>query len=177
MNCPASVEANQPLEIGFMVRQHGVTPLSGQTPVITARLDGSTESVIVEASEEGEVGHYVATLTLPQTGEWQWSIQAFTGTQPMPALTVVEATVAVAQNRTSTINLKHFAFARRRSWPACRSRRIVRIAKESTLGGSFCSGWFTRQRSWICFGGSPTQSRSEERGAGSACRIFLHLTS
>ena len=26
---PGQVEANQPLEIGFMVRQHGVTPLSG----------------------------------------------------------------------------------------------------------------------------------------------------
>jgi hypothetical protein len=94
---PGQIEANQPLEIGFMVRQHGVTPLSGQTPVITARLDGSTESVIVDAVEEGKAGHYVATLTLPKTGEWQWSIQAFTGTQPMPALTVIEAPAVVVK--------------------------------------------------------------------------------
>ena len=101
---PGEVGANQPLEIGFMVRQHGVTPMSDQTPVIRAHLADSTESVIVEASEEGEVGHYVATLTLPQTGEWQWSIQAFTVNQPMPALTVVEATLAVTKSEPVTPN-------------------------------------------------------------------------
>ncbi|MBC7879340.1 MAG: cytochrome c [Anaerolineales bacterium] len=95
---PGDVEANQPIEIGFMVRQHGVTPLGGESPVIRAHLADSTESVIVEASEEGEVGHYVGTLILPKSGEWEWSIQAFTGTQPMPALTVIEATVAVAES-------------------------------------------------------------------------------
>lgn len=94
---PGQVEANQPLEIGFMVRQHGVTPLGGESPVIRAHLAGSTESVIVEAHEEGEVGHYVATLTLPQTGEWEWSIQAFTGTQPMPALTVVDPALVASE--------------------------------------------------------------------------------
>lgn len=95
---PGNVEANQPIEIGFMVRQHGVTPLGGESPVIRAHLADSTESVIVEASEEGEVGHYVATLILPKSGEWEWSIQAFTGTQPMPALTVVDATIAAPQS-------------------------------------------------------------------------------
>ena len=74
---PGQVEANQPLEIGFMVRQHGVTPLGDQSPIITAHLDGSTQSVRVVADEEGEVGHYAATLTLPQSGEWQWEIEAF----------------------------------------------------------------------------------------------------
>jgi cytochrome c2 len=99
---PGNVEADQPLEIGFMVRQHGVTPMSGQTPLVKAHLANSTKSVIVEASEEGEVGHYMATLTLPQTGEWSWSIQAFTVDQPMPALIVVEPSVAVAKNEPAT---------------------------------------------------------------------------
>ena len=107
---PGQVAANQPLEIGFMVRQHGVTPLGGESPVIRAHLANSTESVIVEASEEGEVGHYVATLTLPQTGEWQWFIQAFTVNQPMPALTVVDsAPVASEHVKTAPNSLPLFA--------------------------------------------------------------------
>jgi len=95
---PGNVEANQPLEIGFMVRQHGVTPLSGLSPTIRADLAGSSESIRVTAVDEGIAGHYAATLTLPQTGEWQWSIEAFGGAQPMPALTVVEAASVVAKS-------------------------------------------------------------------------------
>jgi hypothetical protein len=100
---PGQVEANQPLEVGFMIRQHGVTPLSGQSPVIRAHLDGSTEAVRVVAEEKGEVGHYAATLTLPQTGEWQWEIEAFGAAQPMPALTVVEAAMAVTKSEPATV--------------------------------------------------------------------------
>lgn len=99
---PGNVEANQPLEIGFMVRQHGVTPLSGLSPVIRARADGSSKSVIVEAVDEGKVGHYVATLTLPQSGQWEWSIEAFGGAQPMPALTVVDAPIALTKSEPVT---------------------------------------------------------------------------
>jgi cytochrome c2 len=90
---PGDVEANQPIEIGFMVRQHGVTPMTDLEPMITAFLEGSKESVTVIATEEGEVGHYVATLILPKSGEWQWGISAFTVNQPMPPLTVLEASV------------------------------------------------------------------------------------
>jgi cytochrome c2 len=89
---PGEIVVGQPLEIGFMVRQHGVTPLAGLTPTITARQAGSIISK--EAKAQGETGHYVATLTIPQAGEWTWSIEAFTGSQPMPALSVIEATVA-----------------------------------------------------------------------------------
>lgn len=95
---PGNVETNQPHEIGFMVRQHGVTPLGGLSPVVRAQAADSGKSVIVEAVDEGKVGHYVATLTLPQSGEWEWAIEAFGGTQPMPALTVVNASMAVTKN-------------------------------------------------------------------------------
>jgi len=101
---PGNITVNQPLEIGFMVRQHGATPLGDLTPIITARLDGSLKSVEVTAHSEGKVGHYAAELTLPQTGTWQWSIEAFTGNQPMPALTVVGAPVAAAESKPVTSN-------------------------------------------------------------------------
>ncbi|MBI5351933.1 MAG: hypothetical protein HZB50_04780 [Chloroflexi bacterium] len=101
---PGDVEANQPLEIGFMIRQHGATPLSGQSPVVRAHLVDSTKSVSVVASEKGEKGHYAATLTLPQSGKWEWAIEAFGAAQPMPALTVVAAPAPVTESEAVTSN-------------------------------------------------------------------------
>jgi cytochrome c2 len=106
---PGQVEANQPLKIGFMIRQHGVTPMGGQTPIIMAHLDGSTQSVSAQASAEGEVGHYVAELTLPQSGEWQWSIKAFTMNQPMPALTVVKAAPTASTSGATAANFNYLS--------------------------------------------------------------------
>ena len=88
---PGQVAAEQLIEIGFMVRQHGVTPMAGLTPVINARLSGSTETVTVSATAQGKTGHYVARFTFPQTGTWDWSIEAFTVNQPMPSLIVIAA--------------------------------------------------------------------------------------
>jgi cytochrome c2 len=89
---PGEIVAGEPLEIGFTVRQHGVTPLDGLTPTVSAHRSGA--SVTEEAKAQGQSGHYVAVLTFPQAGEWEWSIQAFSGNQPMPPLTVNEAPVA-----------------------------------------------------------------------------------
>ena len=91
---PGSVAAGEPLEIGFMVRQHGRTPLDGLTPIITARVDGKGKPVTVFAEEDGEVGHYTATLVLPTEGQWTWEIEAFGMPQSMPALTVTAAAIA-----------------------------------------------------------------------------------
>ncbi len=84
---PDGVVAGEPYTIGFIVRQHGVTPMKGLDPTITATFDKGTEFV-VRAEPEGEPGHYVATLTFPKEGEWRWSIQAFTMDQMMPMLKV-----------------------------------------------------------------------------------------
>jgi hypothetical protein len=89
---PGEVVAGEPLNIGFTVRQHGRTLMAGLTPTITARLPGSTKAIIVDASAEGEIGHYTAQLTLPEPGAWDWSIQAFTMDQSMPPLTVIAKT-------------------------------------------------------------------------------------
>jgi cytochrome c2 len=90
---PAEIEAGKPFEIGFMVRQHGVTPASDLTPTIHARLGDGGKSLTFTADEKGAAGHYVAALTFPEKGEWQWSIEAFGGNQPMPALTVAAASL------------------------------------------------------------------------------------
>jgi cytochrome c2 len=87
---PGQVIAGQPLEIGFMVRQHGVTPMEGLEATVLARNDFG-KSLAFTAKEEGQRGHYTATIDLPEAGEWEWSIQAFTVNQPIPPLTVIPA--------------------------------------------------------------------------------------
>lgn len=84
---PTDVVAGKPLTVGFTVRQHGITPMDGLEPMVTARL-GFSETFVVQAEPEGERGHYAATLTFPEEGNWEWSIQAFSMDQRMPGLTV-----------------------------------------------------------------------------------------
>jgi hypothetical protein len=88
---PDGIRAGVPMQIGFMVRQHGATPVAGLTPVVEAR---STEggAIRVEADDSGPAGHYTARLTLPSPGRWTWGIRGFgDALQPMPALQVLPA--------------------------------------------------------------------------------------
>jgi hypothetical protein len=84
---PSGVVAGEPLTIGFTVLQHGRTPMTDLEPTVTARLSNSKP--ITFFAEPGEKpGYYTATLTFPEEGNWEWSIQAFTMDQKMPALNV-----------------------------------------------------------------------------------------
>lgn len=91
---PAQVVTRKPVTIGFVVRQHGLTPMARLTPQITATHQETGETITTLADAQGKVGHYAATLTLPQPGLWNWSIMAFTMDQPMPALHVLAAAPA-----------------------------------------------------------------------------------
>lgn len=84
---PIDVVAGKPLTIRFMVLQHGRTPMTDLEPTITAKLSKG-ETLTSFAVPEGKPGHYTATLTFPQDGNWEWSIQAFTMDQKMPVLSV-----------------------------------------------------------------------------------------
>ncbi len=90
---PTGVVAGEPFTIGFTVLQHGRTPMSGLEPTVTASLHKDQEFV-VHAESDGKPGHYTATLTFPKEGNWEWSIQAFTMDQPMPALRVAAPNLA-----------------------------------------------------------------------------------
>lgn len=84
---PTDVVAGEPLTIGFTVMQHGKTPMTDIEPTVTAKRSAS-EKLVVSAEPQGKPGHYVATLTFPKEGDWEWSIQAFTMDQAMPVLKV-----------------------------------------------------------------------------------------
>ena len=89
---PMDVVAGEPLTIGFTVRQHGITLMDGLYPTVTA-MPAKGDSLMVNAEPNDKPGHYTATLTFPQEGRWEWSIQAFTMHQPMPALHVAAPAV------------------------------------------------------------------------------------
>jgi hypothetical protein len=102
---PTNVVAGESLTIGFTVRQHGITLMNGLEPTVTATLLDD-EKFVVDAEPDGEPGHYTATLTFPKEGNWDWSIQAFTMDQPMPALTVAVSKADVANQPVSKVASK-----------------------------------------------------------------------
>jgi mono/diheme cytochrome c family protein len=91
---PAQIVANQPVKIGFAVRQHGRTLLNGLNPAIAVSRSDMSQAFTVVAIQQGGEGHYAATLTFPESGAWNWTIDAFGSRQPMPPLIVVESAPA-----------------------------------------------------------------------------------
>ncbi len=160
---PGEFVAGQPLEIGFTVRQHGVTPLAGLAPVVSARQGAFTLSE--QAKAQGETGHYTATLTFPQSGEWEWSIQAFTGNQPMPPLSVIAAP-ATAQSKAQA--------------PALASLSVLTgiLGLTGLIAGSFVA--FRRKARWaialliagLVLGAGSIVSAAEQPGIKSEAKVI-----
>lgn len=88
------VVAGTPVTIGFTVLQHGQRPMEGLAPLITATSAASGERATFSAARQGGPGHYVATLTLPSAGVWEWQVDAFGPPTVLAPLTVVAAAPA-----------------------------------------------------------------------------------
>lgn len=131
---PGQVAAGEPLEIGFMVRQHGRTPVDGLTPIVTARLDGKGRPSTFFAEEDGATGHYVATITLPQEGQWEWEIEAFGAPVQMPTLTVLSSSVAA------------LPVAEQQSAPVSGFDNVILLAGVAGLVGILLGLFFLRDR-------------------------------
>jgi cytochrome c2 len=65
---PSYLVVGTPTPLGFVVRQHGVTPLGGLHPTVVMR-SGRTE-VSVAATPGRLPGQYTANVTPPAAGEW-----------------------------------------------------------------------------------------------------------
>jgi cytochrome c2 len=88
---PIQITAGQALSIGFTVRQHGQTLRSDLKPIVRFDRSDAKESFQVTAQRQGGEGHYIAEITFPNAGQWDWRVdieQFGMITQPMPALTV-----------------------------------------------------------------------------------------
>lgn len=67
--------AGEPIDVGFTIRQHGVTPIDLTENVgITISLAGGNAQYF-PAAGDGTVGHYVARVEFPSEGRYQWNIR------------------------------------------------------------------------------------------------------
>ena len=73
---PAEPEAGGGTAIGFQVMQHGETAVSWPRLTVVSTDGASGETIRVEATAEGAVGHYVAIVTFPAEGEWTLSYES-----------------------------------------------------------------------------------------------------
>ena len=79
----------QPVEVGFTIRQHGVTPvdLEEDVGIEIVAADGTVQRF--PAALQGPTGHYVATVMFPSAGDYTWSVQqGWFAPQDLGALTV-----------------------------------------------------------------------------------------
>lgn len=90
---PGPVRAGEEVRVGFMVRQHGMTPINSVEPVLRATNRETGETMTGEAQQVGQTGHFEATLVFPEAGEWEWRIAAppFPQEAEMAPLTVLPA--------------------------------------------------------------------------------------
>jgi hypothetical protein len=96
---PQDVRAGQTYRIGYVIRQHGVTPMVGATPAI--RISQGATQLTFAGREEGQRGHYVSDVTFPADGEWAWTADQspFPMPQPLGTLVVGSALSAEPQPR------------------------------------------------------------------------------
>lgn len=96
---PGQIVAGQSFTIGFTVRQHGRTLRDDLAPILRFNRSDAKDSLDFTAKREGDSGHYVASVTLPNDGQWNWKVdieQFGMVTQDMSPLTVVAAAPANA---------------------------------------------------------------------------------
>ena len=96
---PTDLQAGQTATIGFMVRQHGVTPTNFVQPYLSARHLESGRTGYFPARQEGPVGHFVADVSFPVAGVWEWEAvpDPFPTPTKLGSLTVLPAGAAPSQ--------------------------------------------------------------------------------
>jgi mono/diheme cytochrome c family protein len=71
---PEHARVGQALALGFIVRQHGVTPLNGLRPTIEATSGGKVVTAVPTAGTQA--GQYAGSVTLPSAGNWTITIHS-----------------------------------------------------------------------------------------------------
>ena len=95
---PGDPVAGEPMQIGFVLLQHGRTPVSWPSAFITATNAETGETVRAEATADGAAGHYIATLALPSEGTWNWAVE----TDDLAVLTRLETLTVSAPTAASS---------------------------------------------------------------------------
>ena len=86
---PDRFEAGTAYDIGYTIRQHGVTPVDLKNTGIQITSDGGADSFIYWGHRDGPIGHYSVQVTFPAAGAWRWeAVQDWFGSQPLGKLEV-----------------------------------------------------------------------------------------
>jgi len=64
----------QPVDVGFVVLQHGITPAPWETATVHFTNASTGETIDVVATNDRADGHFAATATLPDAGFWSWQV-------------------------------------------------------------------------------------------------------
>jgi hypothetical protein len=98
---PQQVRAGQALHLGFMVRQHGQTPINSVEPFLLATNRDTDEMLRIDGKQAGAVGHFEIDVTFPSAGTWEWQItpRPFGPTEfePLSVLSAATASQTAAQ--------------------------------------------------------------------------------
>jgi hypothetical protein len=96
----------QPVDVGFRVLQHGVTPAGWETATVHFTNASTGETLDVVASNDRDDGHFVADAVQLSAGYWNWRVTLKDlGTEQAPvALSVVTTSGALpAADQSATI--------------------------------------------------------------------------
>ena len=95
---PDSLIVGKQTSFVFIVKQHGVTPMKGLKPTVTAKTVEYTDTTKGSARELKTVGSYEASITVPKRGEWLVTIFSGWGKSDMTMkpIRAVDATSKVA---------------------------------------------------------------------------------
>lgn len=92
--------AGATIEIGFTILQHGRSPVNPDAavdgipgePVAVAVRSADGGETVFTARQDGPTGHYVAEVTFPQAGQFDWEVrQGWFGPQDLGAIDVLRA--------------------------------------------------------------------------------------
>lgn len=87
--------AGRTYRLGYTIRQHGQHPFAGAKTAITLIAPGSRDRHVFPGVPDGPAGHYVAEVTFPSEGAWDWEVsQEPFAVQTLGTITVGPAAVA-----------------------------------------------------------------------------------
>src|SRR5688572_1415566 len=88
---PGQIVSGKEYALGYTIRQHGATPINvGKTEILAVAVSGRTLSF--PGTQQGAVGHYVATVFFPAGGTYTWQVtQGDFAPQDLGKITVLGA--------------------------------------------------------------------------------------
>ena len=70
-------QAGKTYHLGYTIRQHGQHPFDGAKTAITLISPGSRDRHVFPGVPDGPAGHYVAEVTFPSEGAWDWEVSQY----------------------------------------------------------------------------------------------------